>query len=199
MGYAWVISCIMWKDKCPILLLSTHATPICASREIWDMVPRKHGVVLEQIFTSLVLVEYTQHMRGVDVADQLQASYSCQTRSHKWWQRVFWFLIDTSIVNMYVMYLQVWSSMANPGKPKMHLQFKMDLCTELLRNWATREDLHNHDLEHCPDIHMPSWSSIHCNCVVCHAPQIHTYCFQYVGRFMCLRWGCYKEYHITHA
>ena len=72
-----VISCVMWKDKCPVLLLSMHALPIRAPYEMRDTVPRRHGAVRDQIFTFPVLVEYTQHMRGVDVADQLWISYSC--------------------------------------------------------------------------------------------------------------------------
>jgi hypothetical protein len=39
-------------------------------------------------------------MRGVDVSDQLQASYSYQVRSHKWWHRIFYFLLDMTIVNI---------------------------------------------------------------------------------------------------
>jgi hypothetical protein len=41
-----------------------------------DEVPRRNGAVRENIPTSPMLVEYTTFMRGVDVADQLQASYS---------------------------------------------------------------------------------------------------------------------------
>ena len=65
-----VISCVMRKDKCSVLL-STHATPICAPCEAKDTVPQRHGAVREKIFTSPLLVEYTQHIREVDVADQL--------------------------------------------------------------------------------------------------------------------------------
>jgi hypothetical protein len=43
----------------------------------------------EDIMTSPMHLEYTTHMRGVDVADQSLVSYSCQTRSHKWWPECF--------------------------------------------------------------------------------------------------------------
>ena len=102
-----VISCVLWKDKCLVVLLSTHATSICAPCEIRDTTSRRQSTMQTEIFTSPMLVEYTKHMRGVDMADQRRASYSSQTRSHKWWHRVFWFLIDTIIVNMYVMYFHV--------------------------------------------------------------------------------------------
>jgi hypothetical protein len=83
------LSCVMWKDKCLVLLISTHANPIgfpCVPR---DEVPRRNRSVREKIPTSPMLIEYTTFMRGVDVANQLQASYSSQSRSHKWWHRIF--------------------------------------------------------------------------------------------------------------
>ena len=71
------VSCVMWKDKCPVLLLSTHATPIRAPCGARDTVQRRHGVVRDEIYMSPMLLEYTMYMRGVDVVDQLWASYTC--------------------------------------------------------------------------------------------------------------------------
>jgi hypothetical protein len=61
----------MWKDNRPVLLISTHAIPIGFPCMPVDMVPRRHGAIREKVPTSLVLLEYTTFMRGVDVADQL--------------------------------------------------------------------------------------------------------------------------------
>ena len=57
------ICCVMWKDKCPILLLSIHSTPIRAPCEVKDTVPKRHEAVRNEIFTTVVLVEYTKYMR----------------------------------------------------------------------------------------------------------------------------------------
>jgi hypothetical protein len=68
---SWGLSCVMWKDKCPVLLILTHALPIgfpCVPR---DEVPCRNGAVRENIPTSPILLEYTTFMRGIDVADQL--------------------------------------------------------------------------------------------------------------------------------
>ena len=56
------ISCLMWKDKKLVLLLSTHAMSIQAPCEkVVVIVRRRNGAVQELIQTSHVLKEYTTH------------------------------------------------------------------------------------------------------------------------------------------
>ena len=84
------VCCVMWKDKKPMLLILTHALPIQAPCEFpMITVPRWNSAVQNGIPTSPVVLKYTMDMRGVDVADQLRASFSCQVWSHKWWHHVF--------------------------------------------------------------------------------------------------------------
>jgi hypothetical protein len=116
------MSSVLWKDKKPVLLLSTSTLPIGFPCVPVDTVPRRNGAVREAIPTSPMHVEYTTHMRGVDVADQLRASYSTQNRSHKWWHRIFFFLLDMTVVNMFIMYVAACkTSFAHPRKPMTHL------------------------------------------------------------------------------
>jgi hypothetical protein len=77
------MSSVMWKDKCLVLLISTHAQPIGFSYMPVDEVPRSNGAIKEQIPMPPMLLEYTTFMRGVDVADQLRASHSSQSHSKK--------------------------------------------------------------------------------------------------------------------
>lgn len=43
-------------------------------------------------------------MGCVDKADQLKEGYAIDSRSKKWWSRIFFHLLDTTIVNAYVIY-----------------------------------------------------------------------------------------------
>jgi hypothetical protein len=43
------ISCVMWKDKCPILLISSHTIPIGFPCMPVDTVLRRHGAIREDI------------------------------------------------------------------------------------------------------------------------------------------------------
>jgi hypothetical protein len=165
----------MWKDKCPVLLISTHANPIrfpCVPR---NEVPRRNGLVREKIPTSPMLLEYTTFMRGVDVADQLWASYSSLTRSHKWWHRIFFSLLDITEVNMYIMYMhRCKQGPTLVTHPLTYLQFKTKLCEALLHGWKGRNEVNNETLTHCPSIHMPSHTTTKRLCVVCklHTPHL---------------------------
>ena len=47
---------------------------------------------------------YTKNMGGVDRADQLAQYYKILHRSLKWWKKVFYFLIELSFWNSYILY-----------------------------------------------------------------------------------------------
>ena len=128
---------VIWKDKKAVLLLSTHAMPVDLPGDSTSTVPRQTRAVRNLIPTSPIHLEYTTYMRGVDVADQLRASYSCQTRSHKWWHRIFWFLLDTTVVNMYIYYLALRRERGRRVAPMTHLQFKTQFCENLTKDWRS--------------------------------------------------------------
>jgi hypothetical protein len=60
------ISYVVWKDKQPVLLLSTSVVPVqlpCIAPTSIATVPRRNGAVREQIQTSPMYLEYTTFMR----------------------------------------------------------------------------------------------------------------------------------------
>ena len=95
---------VNWKDKRPMILLSTHVLLLDMPK---SYVPRRNGAIRELVHTSTMYLEYTTYMKRMNVVDQLIASYSGQTQLHKWWHRIFCFLLDTTIVNMYMYYLAI--------------------------------------------------------------------------------------------
>ena len=130
------LSCIMWKDKCPVLLISVHALPIGFPCMPMDSMPQQNGVVRDKVLISPILVGYTTFMRGVDVAIQYCTSYSSQSRSHKWWHCIFWALLDITEVNIYIMYLHACQRRPKEvPRPMTHLEFKTTLCEALLLGW----------------------------------------------------------------
>jgi hypothetical protein len=53
---------VVWKDKKPVLLLSTHAIPIGYPCMSVPTIPRKIGIEREDIMTSPMHLEYITHM-----------------------------------------------------------------------------------------------------------------------------------------
>ena len=48
--------------------------------------------------------DYNNFMGGVDIADQLRASFSTQLRGVKTWRPLFYWLLDTTIINAYLLF-----------------------------------------------------------------------------------------------
>ena len=117
---------VIWKDKQPILLLSIHALPIIEGNPMNCSMPRRNRGERPQVQTSLVLLEYTMKMRGVDVANQLCGNYSWLSSSHKWWHHVFLFFLPT--INMYIIYLEILRKMGKSMEAIMYLQFRIQLA-----------------------------------------------------------------------
>jgi hypothetical protein len=97
------VCCIVWKDKQVVVLLSTHAQPISEAR-VREFVWRKIGGKNKKVITGPMYLQYTRNMRGVGTADQLRGAYSSLTRSHKWWHRLFFFMLDTTVSNMWIIH-----------------------------------------------------------------------------------------------
>lgn len=43
-------------------------------------------------------------MRGVDLIDQMRRDYTVQFHSRKWWHKLFFFTVDSSLQNAWVLY-----------------------------------------------------------------------------------------------
>lgn len=84
------VFCAVWKDKMPVLLLSMHSEAISLLGPK-QFVYRKFGGKKKKVITDPMHLKYTRNMRGMDMADQLRGTYSCLTKSHKWWHRLFFF------------------------------------------------------------------------------------------------------------
>ena len=70
------------------------------------------------------------YMGGVDQADQKRKAYSCSRKSEKWWYRLFWFLLDISIVNAHIL------STLTPGfRMLSQKNFRIELGTSLLETF----------------------------------------------------------------
>jgi len=130
-----MLAAVTWVDKKPVMLLSSIYRPIPLPGEECSVKRRVHGT--EKWFdTSPIHKAYSKWMRGVDVADQMRGTYTTQVRSKKWWHRLFYFLLDTAVVNSYVLYKSMCATLG--FKPKTHLNFQLKLVEELCAPWKAK-------------------------------------------------------------
>jgi Transposase IS4 len=81
--------------------------------------------------------DYNHHMGGVDIADQLRAGFSTQQRGVKPWRPLFYWLLDTTIINAYCLSKHQRKAQLGYAKDKVrsaHRAFREALVLELLRD-----------------------------------------------------------------
>lgn len=81
-----------------------------------------------QISCLKIIKEYNRHLGGVDLLDSLISRYKIKIRSKKWYMRIWYHLIDITIVNAWLLYKRVETEKGN--KPKMTLfDFRFEIAT----------------------------------------------------------------------
>ena len=113
----------IWQDRKPVHLLST-----CCEPSGPDTVPRKGSEGKAQdIPCPPSLKLYTQYMGGVDRSDRMVRTYSTSRRSKKWWVRLFYYCLDTTLANSYILYQQ------SPNHPQLtYLQYLEQVALGLI-------------------------------------------------------------------
>ena len=90
----------IWQDRKPVYLLSTCCEPLGP-----DTVTRKGpDGKAQEIPCPHSLKLSTQYMGGVDRSDRMVRTYSTSRRSKKWWVRLFYYCLDTTLANSYILY-----------------------------------------------------------------------------------------------
>jgi hypothetical protein len=80
------------------------------------------------------IIQYTKRMGGVDRLDHLRGSYSVSRRSRRWWLRIFYFILNCSIVNAHILHCSV-----HPDDSLTMLQFRTLLFRALLNIYSPRD------------------------------------------------------------
>ncbi|CAC5420394.1 unnamed protein product [Mytilus coruscus] len=107
-----------------------------------------------------VVQNYNVKMNGVDKADQTRTEYPTYRMCKRWWTYIFYFLLDLSIANSFILMKESpnHNLKTNTGKNKVRslLSFRMNLAKQLTGNFRgsrKRKRLSNIDpqeVEHWP-------------------------------------------------
>ena len=111
---------ISWFDSKRVNLLSTmHRNP---DMQVVGVVPRE-GKPDKIVKKPQIILDYNLGKTGVDVSDQNTAYYQTRRKCVKWYQTLFWHLVDQAIVNAFL----VWKNLCPTRAKASPLQFRKDL------------------------------------------------------------------------
>ena len=114
---------LKWRDRRDVLVLSAKHTP--AMQDVLVRVP--NGRVVKS--KPIAVQEYNDYMSGVDKSDQLLRYYSMNRKTVKWWKKLFFHLLQLSLVNAQKLY-NIHRENQNLN-PLPLLSFTIQLCESL--------------------------------------------------------------------
>lgn len=120
------VNCVLWKDKTKkreriIKLISTIHSSEMKMLEISKGKPK----VLPEI-----LKEYQENMKGVDIMNSAIHYYKFGHRSYKWWEPIFYELLEIVINNSLIIYNKITNKKISPQ------EFREKVIEGLLRGWS---------------------------------------------------------------
>ena len=126
--YVGNVLAIGWQDKRDVhMLTSLHDdSSIVIHRR------QKDGSLKDQPVPKAV-VDYNKHMGAVDIMDQRRSYYTCTRRSTRSWLRIFWWSVDTAIINSWILYNLKFA----PNKLSQR-EFREELVYSMTTSWCTR-------------------------------------------------------------
>nr|CAH7740638.1 unnamed protein product [Callosobruchus chinensis] len=131
------VSVYKWKDrgtKCVVLASNRHDYKSTTHVLRTNKVGQRESVPCPEAIS-----DYNRYMGGVDRFDQYHANYSISWKSRRWWMKIFYYLVDASIVNSYVLYRETLKKKNPSAKPLSALQFRSQLADDLIGSFCQRQ------------------------------------------------------------
>lgn len=122
---------LTWIDKKAVHAAGTYTQ--APSQELAEVNRKQKDGTIQKIPCPELVSCYNMYMGGVDKNDQMKSYYTIPVAGKKWWSRVFFYLIDRSIYNRFV----VEQESPNHGKRSQKL-FRIDLAKQLIGTFCSR-------------------------------------------------------------
>ena len=186
------------KKKISVIMVSTDDTA-----QTCEVTSRSTG---RQHIKPKVVDSYNQCMNGVDRADQHTVYYAFVRKCRKWWRKVFFWLLEVTVVNSYVLY-------SNTNSHRLtHLEYRRRIVDSLAarhimtapprrvpgRPRKRSRDSYMGDPERLNGkTHLLGRREPH-NCVVCSKEKRHRsiyYCTTCTSQPSLCPYPCFEKYH----
>uniref|UniRef100_A0A667YAH4 PiggyBac transposable element-derived protein domain-containing protein n=1 Tax=Myripristis murdjan TaxID=586833 RepID=A0A667YAH4_9TELE len=77
------------------------------------------------------VIDYNQHMGGVDLSDAMISYYSVSHKTTEWYKTFFYHFLDIAVVNSFILYKELCKTRNEP-KQMTHKEFRENLAAEML-------------------------------------------------------------------
>jgi hypothetical protein len=143
---------VLWIDNGPVTMLSTiHEIDNGLQNRIIrerrrPRINTTNSSTIKRVFGDnskkelpipKIIDDYNHFMGGVDIADQYRSSYIIQFPVQRIWVPLFFWLLDTSIINSYLIYKIRYGKKAN--HKNFRLSIVLDLIKEAIKNQSAKE------------------------------------------------------------
>ena len=131
------ISIVKWKDR------GTKSVTVCSNMhnaaDTGQVLRTNKTGERETVACPKSVVDYNKYMGGVDRFDQRLESYCVSWKSRRWWMKLLYYFIDSSIVNAYIIYKETLKKYNPRKKPMSHLKFRSLLADQFIGNFTARK------------------------------------------------------------
>lgn len=91
--------CVKWKDRRDVMMLSTFHEDRIVTLDKVDFKTK------EPIQKPAVVVDYNENMGAIDRSDMMLSSTECVRKTTKWYKKLFFHMVDLSLLNAHALYL----------------------------------------------------------------------------------------------
>lgn len=117
---------VSWRDKRVVTMLSSNNK---GSKQHMKYVASKGPN--QPVMKPDIVLDYTQHMGAVDRSEHFISSYKFLRKARKSYRKMFFWLLEVSIINSYLLYKNVQEA---KGKiPTTHFEFRYSLVNSLVK------------------------------------------------------------------
>ena len=122
------LTCSVWKDTKEVRFASTKASPLHTCKT-----HRRVGGRYENVELPHMALIYNDYMAAVDRFDRLRGSYKTGRNSKKAWKYLFWFFIDTALVNSWLLFRKY---IPEERKYYAHIHFRHEIGVQLIGGFS---------------------------------------------------------------
>lgn len=128
------VSVVKWKDRGSkaVSVISSMSNPT----ETKEVLRTNETGTRDKVTCPEAVYLYNKYMGGVDKFDQHMSYYNISQKSRKWWIKLFYYFLETSIVNSFILYTLECKKRCITADS--HLKFRSKLVNALISNFSSR-------------------------------------------------------------